>query len=225
MSTTTFRKGLWLLHALFACAAQAATTHAQAAGSLDFDNTFNAKGAPQQAHFLANYTVNGARHTVEVWRDKDQHLKRRTDDAIETYLVKPANDPEWRMTVVDLKRKILTNIDRSNLYRVGHFTDWFGLAHALTHPVGSYTLTRTTAPGVTEKPITACKWYALAYGGVSSDICWSHSLRLPMLITGKDGVIQWRITQVDAGPVADDTFRINTAGYVLNDANSDIKGD
>lgn len=195
------------------------------AASLDFDKTFNANGESKQLHYLATYTVQDKPHRVEVWREKDQRLKRRTDDVIETFVFKSARQVEWQMVVLDLKHKIRTDIERTNLYRIGHFTDWFALSHSLTRPTMPYQLTAATKPVTEEAPVADCRWYALIREGSVSKICWSSVLRLPLLITGPDNQVQWRVTHVDARALVDATFQIRDQGFVRNNANEDINAD
>lgn len=193
--------------------------------SLDFDKTFNAVGEPRQLHFQATYKLNAADHTTELWRDRDQRLKRRTDDVVETFVFEPAKETEWRMVVLDLKHKVRTDIDRTNLFRVGHFTDWFSLSHALTRPSGAYQLVATSAPKSAEKPVADCRWYALNRNGTDSKLCWSAKVRLPLMITAADGAVQWRVTQLDVKPVTVDTYKVMDSGFARNDANADINDD
>jgi len=201
------------------------TANTAFAGNLDFDKTFNADGEKPQIHYRARYVLNGRQHQVEVWRDRDLHLRRRADEDVETFVFKPAKETEWQMVILDLKRKIRTDVARTNLYRLGNFADWFGLAHSLARPVGPYQLLTIAAPRASEKPLASCRWYALVRSGMESRICWSTALRLPMLITDAQGQVQWRITGVDSNPLPAATFEIGDQGFVRNDANEDIRGD
>lgn len=196
-----------------------------AGADLDFDKTFTSRGEPRHLHFEARFLLNAKMHEVEVWREGSRQLRRRTDAAIETFLEKPDKDAEWHMSVLDLKRRIRTDIDRSNLARVGHFTDWFGLAHALVRPTGAYRLTRAEAPEGAGKPLRSCRWYVLSQQAQQSLICWSADLHLPMLITDVQGKTLWQVSRVDLDAPGAETFRIRDAGFVRNDANSDISGD
>jgi hypothetical protein len=199
---------------------------ASQAADLDFDTTFAAKGEPRQLHYSAGYVAGGQAHTVEAWRLREQHLRRRTDGKLETHVFKPAGQTEWRMVVLDLPRRIRTDIDRSNLYRIGHFTDWFSMAHALARPHGAYALTAlATAPAADEQPLQACRWYALAQGGAASHICWSTALRLPLLITDAAGKTQWRVTAASTQALPASAFALDDTGFVHNDANADIQTD
>ncbi|WP_417067061.1 hypothetical protein [Niveibacterium terrae] len=214
-----------LARAFFGTLIAAASGASLAAAGLDFDKTFTSRGEPRHLHFEARFLLNAKLHEVEVWREGSRQLRRRTDAAIETFLQKPEKDAEWHMSVLDLKRRIRTDIDRSNLYRVGHFTDWFSLAHALVRPTGSYSLTRSEAPEGAEKPLRSCRWYALSQQAQQSRICWSADLHLPMLITDSKGKTLWQVSRVDLDALGAETFRIRDAGFVRNDANEDISGD
>jgi hypothetical protein len=211
------------LQALFVAGIVAAA--GSQAADLDFDKTFSTRGEARQLNYRATYVVNGSEHQMEVWRDRDQRLKRRTDDKLETYLLKPSRQAEWHMVVLDLQRKMRTDIDRTNLYRIGHFTDWFSMSHALVRPTGSYSLTELNTTPVSEKPLSACRWYALNQGGAVSHICWSAELHLPLLITGAGGSTLWRVTAASKRPLPANVFAVHDAGFVRNDANADIKSD
>jgi len=193
--------------------------------TLDFDKTFNAKGEARQIHYQAIYTLDGKTHRVEVWRDRDRRLKRRTDDILESFIFRPERQAEWHMVMLDVKRKIRTDIDRTNLYRIGHFTDWFGLSHALTRPTMPYRLTSIGAPRLADTPIANCRWYALIRHQVESRICWSQTLRLPLLVTDRHNQVQWRVTMAKVQPIPASVFQIEDRGFVQNNANEDIQAD
>jgi hypothetical protein len=202
-----------------------ASTAASAATRLEFDKAFTDRNEPKQAHYRATYSLNGQEHQVEIWRDRNVNLKRRTDDAIETHVFKPPGQVEWKMVVLDLKRKIRTDIDRTNLYRIGHFTDWFSLAHSLTRPNGPYDLATLHEPVASAAPIATCRWYLLTQGERSSKVCWSAAWRVPLLITDRNDKVQWKITELDSGRFAADALRVDDHGFVRNNANEDIKAD
>ena len=176
-------------------------------------------------HFQASYVAEGKTHEVEVWRDGAVRLKRKTDANLETYVTKAPKEVEWRMVVLDMNRKIRTDIDRTNLYRIGNFIDWFGLSHALSRPLGAYQLRAEKNVPATEKAIAACRWYTFTTNGRESKICWSNNYRLPLMILGPDAQVQWRITAVDTKAVAESVFAIHDQGFVRNNANEDIRAD
>ena len=209
-----------VLLAALACAASA-----HAAG-LRFEEVF-AAGAPSSVHYEARFVVrDGSEQKLEAWRDGGSRVKRRTNDAMETYAVRKPGEPEYAMMVLDLKRKLLTKIDRTNLFRIGNFTDWFDLAHALRHPRGEYALRRAAAaPSGAPRAVGACLWYDLEQQGRTSHICWSPRAQLPLLVVAGDGRAVWRVTKIEAGRIAPGVFRVNARNFVVNNANEDIERD
>ena len=190
------------------------------AADLEFDRTFNVHGAPPHVYFQARYRTASGEHALEVWRERDLRLKRRTDERIETIVSRQAGQDEWQMVILDLLHKRRTDIDRTNLLRIGHFTDWFSQAHALARPSGPYQLTALQTP-----PAAPCDWFGLRTGERQDAICWSATLHLPMLITDADGRVQWHITNVATGAFAADVFAIHDAGFMRINANDDIQAD
>jgi hypothetical protein len=205
--------------------ALASTYSMASATGLDFDRTFDTQHEPPQISYVATYRAGAEEHRVEVWRDREVRIKRRTDDAIETYLERPRDDDEWTMTMLDLKRRIRTDVDRTNLFRIGHFVDWFSEAHALARPRGSYDLHATNIAVRDAKPIVACDWYELVQVSRSTKICWSKSLDVPLVIVDGRGRVVWRVTRIESRSLAANAFDIDDRGFVRNDANADIQGD
>lgn len=212
---------------LVLCTAAAAVFSAPWAGAAtpDFDHVFSTRGEPAATHFQATYVSGGAEHRVEVWRDGERRIRRRTDDKAESFAVRAPGSPDYRLSVLDLGRRIRTDIDRDNLYRIGQFTDWFDLGHGLRHPKGEYRLVPAATPHGAEHAIGACEWVALVQGAQTTHVCWSKTAKLPLLIQAADGSTVWRVTSVDHKPIADKVFAIHDAGFVRNDANADIERD
>lgn len=211
---------------LLALGAVAAVPLAQADASLDFDRTFNDLREPQTSHYVATYRLADGEHRVEVWRDRSLHLRRRTDDAIETYVERLPGDTEWSMVVLDLRQRIRTDIDRTSLYRIGHFPDWFSMAHSLSRPAGPYRLAEVPR-GEEPRLATAapCRWYALSQGSRTTRICWSAAQRASLLIVDESNTPLWAIDHLDNLPLPGTVFAIDDRGFVRNDAHADIKGD
>jgi hypothetical protein len=195
------------------------------AKEIKFEQVFSDKGEPRALHYLATYISKGAKHELEVWRDGEQRLKRSTDHVIETYVFRKPGDTEFHMSVLDMKKRIHTQIDRTNLYRIGNFTDWFDLAHGLKHPMGEYRLVKAHAPDHVTKPIMACQWYDLTQDTRTTRICWSAENHLPLLIQTQAGEVVWQVTELDQKPVSETSFEIHDAGFIHNDANQDIERD
>jgi hypothetical protein len=205
-------------------AAAAFSSHAADAGP-GFDQVFSTRGEPPATHFQATYVSGGAEHHVEVWRDGDRRIRRRTDDKAESFAVHKAGSPDYRLSLLDLDRKIRTDIDRDNLYRIGQFTDWFDLGHGLRHPKGDFRLVPAATPHGAQHPIGACTWVALVQGAQTTHVCWSAVAKLPLLIQAADGRTVWRVTNVDHKPIPDKVFAIHDEGFIRNDANADIERD
>ena len=196
------------------------------ANAQHFEQVFQTPGEPASLHYQASFFRDGKQHHMEVWRDGNTRLKRRTDDAVETYVTHASKGPDFELTVLDLKRKILTRIGRDNLYRIGNFTEWFDLAHGLKFPVGDYALAPTIqAPQAAPKPYAPCRWYELTQGHRITRICWSGTAHLPMLMLDGDGTLLWQITQLERPWKDASVFKINDEGFVRNDANQDIDRD
>lgn len=194
--------------------------------SLNFDSVFSDLHEPASIHFQAAYFVGPDEHRLELWRLGETRLRRRTDDVLETYLVRKPNDVDYQMIVLDRNRKISTRIDRTHLYQIGNFTDWFDLAHGLKHPQGSYQLAKIAAPAGSTKPVAYCDWYSLLVSGRESRICWSRKYRLPLLIyTGPQSQLVWQMQSLSTEPVNIAEFAFDDTGFVENDANQDIERD
>ncbi|MFZ6754149.1 hypothetical protein ACO0KY_12335 [Undibacterium sp. Dicai25W] len=212
---------LWL-----AIGAIASFSHLNAhADSLSFNKIFSDKGESKRLHYQAVFTAKGEEHQLEVWRDGQQRLKRRTDDTIEIYANRKPGDVEYSLSILDLKKHIHTRIDRTNLYRIGNFTDWFDLAHGLKHPKGEYRLEKASAPAKAPETLSPCQWYDLIQSDRATHICWSTRYRLPLLIVTSEGQVAWRVSAVDEKLIAPGTFTIHDEGYIRNDANQDIEKD
>ncbi|MDW3686969.1 hypothetical protein RA280_35580 [Cupriavidus sp. CV2] len=196
-----------------------------AADSLKFDQVFDTRGEPSALHFQVSYASAGSEHRLEVWREGLLRLRRRSDQDVDSFITRPAGSAEWSMSVLDHQRKIHTRISRTNLFRLGNFSDWFDLAHGLKRPMGPYRLRTAAAPGGAPKAIDRCDWYVLEAGEAGSAVCWSERFCLPLLMLDQQGHVIWRTTAIAIGPLPSDVFDIKDGGYVLNDANADIEPD
>jgi len=206
-------------------AAAGAPAAAPAGTDLRFEQVFSERGEPPALHYRARYGAPSASHWLEVWRDGERRLVRRTDDAIETHVTRRPGDPGFEMVVLDLRRKIETRIARDDLYRIGNFTDWFDLAHGLRYPKAAYRLTVSAAPAHSPRPLEACSWYTLTQVGRSTALCWNASARLPLLMVDDAGQVLWQVTAIErkAAPAA--VFEVRDFGFVRTDAGQDISDD
>lgn len=209
--------GLTLAHA--GCAVATPVT-------LEFEKVFSTAKEPATLHYQAVYEDARGRHELEVWREGQHRLRRRTDHALDV-LAEREKDGEVKLTVFDHNRRIRTDISRSSLYRVGQFTDWFGLAHGIRKPAASYMLTRLAyAPGG-EATTFPCRWYALESGEQRSRICWNNTVGLPIAITDAAGHVRWKILAAASGAdaVSPSQFQVGDAGYIHVNADDDIQAD
>ena len=206
-------------------AAGAVALLAAAPASPRFEAVFATGGEPRQLHYQVLYRTATGVHRLEVWRDGDLLIKRVTDDGVATLVRHQPGGPDFTMQVADPRRRTSTRIDRTSLYRVGNFTDWFDLGHGLRHPHGPYRL-RPRAP-LTPMPRTPvpCRWHDLTAAGSTVSICWDAFDRLPLLIATGPGRPVWRVLAIDHGPIAAATFRLADRGYIHDDAIRDISGD
>lgn len=208
-----------------ACALCAASAFQPAhAADLRFEQAFDGSGATT-LHYQASYRAGDMLHWLEVWRDGDLRVKRRTDDRVEVIASRAAGGDEFAMSILDLEKRIHTLVSRSNLYRIGSFTDWFDLAHGLRHPRGQYRLRSIATPVEAPAPLQPCAWFALAQNGQESRICWSAADQVPMLIVSGDGETVWWISALDREPLAANAFVVRDEGFLRNDANQDIEPD
>lgn len=176
-------------------------------------------------HYQTVFVSGGVAHHLAVWRDGDRRIKRQTDDTVEVYAEHTPGDADFRMSVLNKKKRLHTEIDRTNLYRIGNFTDWFDLGHGLRHPKGEYQLTKAAAPDGAPKAIERCTWFDLTRDHQVTHICWNTQRHLPLLIQSQQGTVVWRITAIDQHPIPPKTFDIQDAGYVHTNANEDIEKD
>src|SRR5262249_16402954 len=88
------------------CLGSAATVRAQDA-TAEWKTAFPTGAAPSQVHFRAVYRDGFDRaHELEVWRQADVRLRRRTDDSLDLYVEK-AGSGEYEYRLVDHNRNIL----------------------------------------------------------------------------------------------------------------------
>lgn len=207
---------------MLAVAAIAAAASAAATPPLRFETVFAAAGEPPRLHFRAAYAAGGGAHTLEVWRDGDRRVKRVTDGRVTTLAAHDPGSAEFGLTIVDPGKRTITTIDRTNLYRLGNFTDWFDLTHGLRHPKGGYTLVAAAAPAGAPAPVAACRWYDLTAAARTTHVCWSAASRLPLVIAAPGAT--WRVTAIDRDVPAS-TFAVPGHGFVRVDANRDLDRD
>jgi hypothetical protein len=162
--------------------------------SLTWERAFPVERAALDVHLEATFSgSDGKAHRLELWRHGRTFLHRKTDDALDLYVVaRGANDYACRF--FDHRRHVVTGVRRDNLYRIGVFSDWFGLAHVVDRPKAAYEV-RAVADPHPEAPRRDCAWRELVTaaneGGAqtAARICWSSRWATALAIEqrGPDG--------------------------------------
>lgn len=207
-------------------AAATAIQAVSAAPTPTWNQAFPTDAAPKNVHFVAHYfDGRGARHALEVWRRGQTFLHRRTDDQIDLYAVADHPKAETRYRLIDRRRLIVADVTRTNLYRIGIYSDNLGLAHVLDPPKEPYRIEAAHAPLGIEA--TGCRWKALVRTQTRparSLVCWSSAWGLPMVIVAADGAPKevFRIDTVDRAPVRTAALPHVPAGYALVDVDEEI---
>jgi hypothetical protein len=210
-------------------AAALAAAAPRAPQPLRWEEAFPIAAAPDSVHFDASYRdARGVPHRLEVWRDGADFLHRRTDGRIDLYARRSAG--ELRFRLVDTRRRIVADVSRTNLYRIGVFADATGLSHVLDRPRGAFRVESAKAPAGLEPATAACRWYALLRATAQPArtlVCWSDAWGLPMLIASADGTPQelFRVRSVDRQ--GDDAARARALppvppGYAIVDVDEEI---
>ena len=154
-------------------------------GELDWEAAFPVESAAKDvyadAHFLGS---DGTTHRLQLWRHGSEFLHRRTDETLDLYLRQAGVKGDYSYRLIDHHRRVAMAVTRNQLYRIGVFSDWFGLAHVLDRPKSEFVV-RTAAPLPRERA-AGCSWRLLVRGGQGSTensrICWSSQWGLPLAI-------------------------------------------
>lgn len=203
---------------------------ARAAGPvLTWEQAFPLAAAAPRVHFTARYRDAADReHALEVWRDGTRFLHRRTDAQLDLYAApKDAAQREVSYRLIDHVHRSVYDVDRSNLYRIGVFSDWAALAHVLDRPKGAYSVRATTAPA--GLALAGCRWRVIEpRAGAASRVCWSARWGLPLAIVGDDPAPpRFRVVAVEsmAATRVPEGLAPLPAGYNLYDGNEEIAPD
>lgn len=181
-------------------------------------------------HFVARYfEARSGWHKLETWRHGEQALRRRTDDRVELLArAREAAPPGYDYQLIDHARRLVLRVSHGNLYRIGVFLDWFGLAHVLDRPKGNYALKRTAAHR--DEVMADCQWVELSVkrAGATqrSRICWSARWGLPRRIrdNSHDAVWEDRFVLESVSVLPPDSFSLPPAPgeYAVFDADREL---
>ena len=199
----------------------------QAGPLSSWEDSFPTSAAPDHVFFKARYVgKDGASHSLEVWRDGNQRLRRVTDDRLDLVVtVDGRGESSYRLA--DRANHILFRADRTSLYRIGRFSDWRGLAHVLDVPRRSYTLTKLPVEAETASTLP-CAWYQLEVaddGTPVRRICWSRRWGIPLTIKVRQPEgweAKFQVLDVRIFDLSEVKFSVNAEAFVEFDAtNSD----
>jgi hypothetical protein len=173
----------------------------------------------RNVYFAARYfDISGMEHRQEVWREGSQRLRRITDGKLDL-LIERDSSGEYQYRVADRTRSILILADRASLYRVGIFSDWKDVAHALSEPRGAYRVVAQDGPPA-QVAVGPCSWSELRLGkpvAPTSRVCWSQEWGLPFEIDLRsEGLWETRfsVVEVRAFNSSEAVFAFDSTGLV-----------
>lgn len=179
---------------------------ASASTPLRWEQLFSADGAPS-VHARVRYRdAAGTEHRLELWRTP-KALRRDTDDAL-TIVVERRAGGDDQYHVVRRADGRAYDVSRDTLYRMGSFPAWTQLATLLTRPHGDVAL--APLPRAAEQTAAgSCRWYEATAPKAQERICWSSSLKLPLVIERQANGAWSRLVTVEeakVGRIAAGTF-------------------
>jgi hypothetical protein len=190
----------------------------------DWQQAFPVDQATHNVYAEAHYLdAQGMPHVLQLWREGGRQLTRLTDRSVMITVTRNSSD-EDSYQVYDLKRKTVIDADRSQLYRIGIFTDWMGMAHVLSKPQRTTYAITVMQPATQTTAWGLCHWYKLSLPDQDDrEICWSTAWALPLLIRQH----QQPVFNVSAlSNTAPDSFTgITRQAYTRIDINDDIDSD
>lgn len=178
--------------------------------TLSWEKAFSVSRVVKYLHMVVHYTdAEGKSHRLEYWRDGDRRLRRSTDDKMDLYAFKTEDD-DYQYFVVNRQKAVVVKINRTNLYRLGAFYNWYSLAHALKRPPEkTYSI-----EALKRKPYRLsnyyCNWYLIKESQKSHSVCWSKKLSVPLLVEDQKGRPIWKVEKVSTQPIQDSVFRIRS---------------
>lgn len=227
------RSGALVVLAL-GCAYSATVLAGQA--ELDWEAAFPIESAAPDVYLDAHFVgSDGSSHRLQLWRHGTAFVHRRTDESLDLYLSQVGKKGDYAYRLVDHRRRVSTDVRRNQLYRIGVFSDWFGLAHVLDRPKSEFVV-RAIAPLPKERQPkegqTDCSWRILVRGRKASAdesrICWSTEWGLPLAIRIRGPKGEWidrfTVDRVETiSPAVDGTaFPPVPDGYAYFDAGNEI---
>jgi hypothetical protein len=199
--------------------------------ALTWERAFPVERAAADVHLDATFRgADGKDHHLELWRHGHAFVHRKTDDALDLYVVATRGD-EYAYRFFDHRRHVVTAVRRGNLYRIGVFSDWFGLAHVVDRPKTAFEIHAAADPRPSA-PRADCVWRELVTGEASARsvarVCWSTRWATALAIAERDRSGAWteRFSARTAEPArfrrGETTLPPIPAAYAFVDADREI---
>jgi len=229
-SVALLAAGLLLSTWIFATDAQAAQP-TSSASTLTWDEAFPVARAAGDVHVDAHFQgSDGLPHRLQVWRHGTAFLHRRTDETLDLYVHRSDTGADYAYRLLDHRRHIVMDVRRNQLYRIGVFSDWFGLAHLIDRPKTAFSVRALSVPPHERRP--DCIWRLLVRGTKTapdeSHVCWSSTWGIPLALRTKDAKGEWidllRVDRIEAIPPSTEstTMPASPDGYATFDASNEI---
>jgi hypothetical protein len=197
------------------CATSASPSLAE---GLSWDKAFGGRATKPDLHLVArSEDLAGGAHVLELWREGERRLRRRTDEALEVWSEDqgPAGAPAYALTVVDRRASTLRRLTVEGGVKLGPAFTWWPLAHLLPLPGPRYTLERLPERGL-RVGSARCDWYRFVPAGLPEErICWSREYAVALRHEQKRGEGWWtRLSVEKVEPLGDKAraFQLDTTG-------------
>jgi hypothetical protein len=199
--------------------------------SLTWDEAFPIASAANEVRIDAHFQgSDGMSHRLRLWRHGTSFLHRQTDEALDLYVRRASATANDAYRLIDHRRHITMDVRRDQLYRIGVFSDWFGLAYGIDRPKTPFTV-RALSVSARERR-QDCTWRLLVRSAKGSTdesrVCWSPAWGIPLAIRTKDAKGGWSerftVERVEAIAPSTDGPAIPSApdGYASFDAGNEI---
>ncbi|ATB31390.1 hypothetical protein MEBOL_004852 [Melittangium boletus DSM 14713] len=188
------------------------------AGGLSWEKTFGPLATKPDLYVKARTgDPSGGTHALELWREGDRRLRRRTDALLEVWVEDQgaAGAPAYAVTVVDQRSHTVRRVSVERSAKLGPAFTWWPLAHLLPLPGPRYTL-RKLKESVLRVGGARCEWYLyIPDGQPEQRICWSREYAVALRHEEKRGEGWWtRLAVESMGPLTDkeQVFHLDATG-------------
>jgi len=183
------------------CATGALAGAPSKAGGLTWEKTFGPAGTKSDLHLEARTEdPAGGTHALELWREGDRRLRRRTDGLLEVWLEDQgaAGAPAYAVTVVDRRSRTVRRVPVERAAKLGPAFTWWPLAHLLPLPGPRYTLRKLPEPAKRVGGARCEGYLFIPDGQPEQRICWSREYAVALRHEEKRGEGWWTRLEVKA---------------------------